>query len=653
MKDYYFRILDLLKRLGIVLLLFTLTRLFFYFFNLSLFSDVSTTELIKALVVGVRFDLSVVIYFNLPIILMQLLPVGKIYHTKTYQQIILFYFVIINSLLLLINLGDAVFYHFTLKRSTIDVVNFIFISGDVLNLLPHFIMDYWFVPFLFIGILLILAFGNRLIEKRSSGTHSRNTFKTVALQLLVMLILLGISLIGARGGLQGRPLSIMHASSNTNAKLAPIVLNTPFTLMVTYGHESIPERTYFSDEELPKYYQVIKKKNTTKPFETKNIVILLLESFSKEYVGSLNNYKGYTPFLDSLINHSLVFTNAFSSGYRSMDAMPALLMSVPCLMNDPIITSAYSTNKFTAFADLLKSKSYTTTFFHGGNEGTLGLDGFAKMSGFDQFYGRTEYNNDDDNDGYWGIYDEPFLQYVIQHIDQLPEPFIVSEFTLSSHYPYSLPEKYENKFEEGPLRIHRVVRYTDYALKQFFEVARTKPWFRNTIFIISADHPAQSVIPSKAENINEKSNLPDEKRLQYYKNTSGRYAIPILIYTPGDTNFKGEISTTMQQTDIMPTMLNLLNYDKAYIAFGNDVFDTTVVHAAFHYFNGLYQITADNYCLLFDGDNSVALYAKSDISQLHNLLGEEPEKALELENILKAYLQEFSHRIRENKLVVD
>ena len=653
MKYYFSQVLDLLKRLGIVLVLFSFTRLFFYFFNLSLFSDVSFGELMKALIVGIRFDISVVIYFNLLIILMHLLPVGKVYNSKTYQWIILYYFVIVNALLLLINLGDAVFFHFTLKRSTIDVVKFIFISGDVLNLLPHFIIDYWFVPFLFIGILLILAFGNRLIDKRNSGTHSRNTLKTVALQLLVMLVLLGISLIGARGGLQGRPLSIMHASSNTNAKLAPIVLNTPFTLMVTYGHESIPERTYFSDEELPKYYQVVKQKHTTKPFKTKNIVFLLLESFSKEYVGSLSHYKGYTPFLDSLIGQSIVFTNAFSNGYRSMDAMPAMLMSVPCLMNDPIITSAYSTDKFTALAEILKTKSYTTAFFHGGNEGTLGLDGFAKLSGFDQYFGRTEYNNDDDNDGYWGTYDEPFLQYVIKNIDSFPEPFFVTEFTLSSHYPYSLPGKYENKFKEGPLRIHRVVRYTDYALKRFFEVARTKPWFNNTIFVISADHPAQSVIPSKADNIKDENNLPDEELLQYYKNSSGRYAIPMLIYAPGDSSLKGKVATTIQQADIMPTVLNMLQYDKPYIAFGNDVFDSTAVHAAFHYVNGLYQITSGDYCLLFDGEKAVALYEKSDVGHLDNLLEKEAEKTLELENILKAYLQEFSHRLRENKLMVD
>ena len=652
MKDYFSRVLDLLKRLGLVLALFTLTRLFFYFFNLSLFSEVGFGELLKALITGIRFDVSVVIYFNLIIILMHLLPVGKVYYTKTCQRFILFYFVIVNALLLLINLGDAVFFHFTLKRSTIDVVRFIFISGDVLNLLPRFLVDYWYVPLVFVAILFALAYANSFINRRKRGGQVQN-LKTFGLRFLLMLMLLGLAVIGARGGLQGRPLSIIHASAFTNAGLSPIVLNTPFTLLRTFGRESIPWRTYFPAEELPKYYKVIKQSKTDTAFDSKNIVILLLESFSKEYVGSLNNYKGYTPFLDSLSQHALVFTNAFANGYRSMDAMPAVLTAVPCLMNDPIITSAYSTNKFTAFAELLKTKSYTTAFFHGGNEGTLGLDGFAKLSGFDRYFGRTEYNNDNDNDGYWGIYDEPFLQYVIQNIDRFPQPFFVTGFTLSSHYPYSLPEKYKDKFEEGPLRIHRVVRYTDYALKRFFEVARTKPWFNNTIFIILADHPAQSVIPSKTESIEEKENLPDGKTLQYYKNTSGLFAIPLLIYVPGDTSLKGEVSTTLQQTDIMPTVLSMLGFDRPYIAFGNDVFDTTATHAAFHFVNGLYQITTGNYCLLFDGEKAVALYEKNDLKRGHDLLKSKPETATQLENTLKAYLQEYSRRMHDNNLMVE
>ena len=182
----------------------------------------------------------------------------------------------------------------------------------------------------------------------------------------------------------------------------------------------------------------------------------------------MNNYKGYTPFLDSLIKESLVFTNAYSNGYRSLDAIPAAITSIPCLMDDPIITSVYSNNTFTTLPNLLKEKNYYSAFFHGGTNGTLGLDGFAKLLGFQDYFGRTEYNNDDDFDNYWGIYDEPFLQFMNKKLDEFPQPFLVMEFTLSSHYPYSMPSKYENTFKEGSLKIHRVVRYTDNALRHFF-----------------------------------------------------------------------------------------------------------------------------------------------------------------------------------------
>jgi len=466
-----------------------------------------------------------------------------------------------------------------------------------------------------------------------------------------MIVILGISMIGARGGLQLRPLSIMSATSYTEAKKVPIILNTPFTLMTTFGHESIPNLKYFDEKELRKYISLANNENSdSSKFDNKNVVIILLESFSKEYVGSLNNYKGYTPFLDSLMRQSLVFANAYSNGYRSMDAIPAVVTSVPCLMEDPITTSIYANNTFTTLPNILKEKSYHTAFFHGGNNGTLGLDNFALYLGFDEYHGRTEYGNDDDYDDYWGIFDEPFLQYFISQIDSFPEPFLAMEFTLSSHYPYALPQEYENTFKEGPLRIHRVIRYTDNALKKFFEIAQTKEWFNNTIFVIAADHPAQSVIVSKTDNIYEESNLPDDLSLRYYKNTSGRYTIPIIIYAPSDSTLTGVSNKIVQQTDIMPTVLDILNYDEAFLAFGNNMLDPTTENVAYHYFNGIYQITSDNYCLLFDGEKSIELFMKEDVDHSINLLTHRPIVALRLENQLKAYLQEYSQRMRNDNL---
>ncbi len=653
MTDYFFRLKELLKRLLTLVLLFAFVRLFFIVFNHSMFSEITVSELFKLFVAGIRFDLSVIVYFNLVLIVLYLLPVGKAFHSRTYQGITRYYFVIVNSLLLSLGLVDSVFFRFTQKRSTIDVIEFISLSDETVKLMPEFLADYWFVPiFAVLAIVLLILFSKT--QTASKTNPEPVSLKTFALQFVILILGLGISLIGARGGLQLRPLSVMHATSVTSAKYVPIVLNTPFTVMTSVGHQGLAERKYFTGSELKKYFEIEKfPAQGQKEFKDKNIVILLLESFSKEYVGSLNAYPGYTPFLDSLMQHSLVFTNAYSNGYRSLDAIPSVVASVPCLMDDPITTSVYSSNKFTTIADLLKGKNYQTAFFHGGTNGTLGLDGFAKMFGFDEYYGRSEYGNDEDYDGYWGIYDEPFLQFVITKLDKFEQPFLAMEFTLSSHYPYSLPENYQDKFKEGSLRIHRVIRYSDFSLRRFFEVAKTKEWYENTIFIISADHPAQSVVATKKENIEEVGNMPAKDLLTYYKNTSGKHAIPIIFFSPGDSNLRGKIDVPMQQTNIMPTVLSLLNYDKPFLALGYNAFDSTQTHAAFNFISGLYQITTDDYCLLFNGERSTALFAKTDLGHKKNLLKTEPLKAKELENILKAYLQEYSTRMRDNKLKME
>jgi len=653
LTDYFFRLKELLKRLLTLVLLFAFVRLFFFVFNHSMFSEITTGELLKLFVVGIRFDLSVIIYFNLVLIVLYLLPVGKVFNTRTYQGIIRYYFIIVNTLLLSMGLADSVFFRFTQKRSTIDVLKFISLSDESVKLMPKFVADYWFVPiFAMLAVVLLILFSK---TKTASKTKLKPlTLKTFALQFVILILGLGISLVAARGGLQLRPLSVMHATSVTRAKYVPIILNTPFTVMTSVGHQGIDEHKYFEEKELKEYFEIEKfPARVQKEFKDKNIVILLLESFSKEYVGSLNAYPGYTPFLDSLIQHSLVFTNAYSNGFRSLDAIPSVVASVPCLMDDPITTSVYSSNKFTSIADLLKEKNYQTAFFHGGTNGTLGLDGFAKMFGFDGYYGRTEYGNDEDYDGYWGIYDEPFLQFMVSTLDKFEQPFLAMEFTLSSHYPYSLPEKYQDKFKEGSLRIHRVIRYSDFALRRFFEAAKTKEWYKNTIFIISADHPAQSVVATKKENIEENGNMPAKDYLTYYKNTSGKYAIPIIFFAPGDTTLHGQNEATMQQTNIMPTVMSMLNYNKPFLALGYNAFDSTQTHAAFNFISGLYQITTDDYCLLFNGEKSTALFAKTDLRHKKNLLKTEPLKAKELENILKAYLQDYSTRMRDNKLKME
>lgn len=633
-------------------------RIFFYIYNIGLYGDVGFFEFIKILFIGIRFDLSVICYFNIVFILLHIIPVGKFSLNTGYQKFLKIYFVVVNSVLLFVNLADTVYFHFVQKRSTADIYKFLVLSDDVPTLIPGFIRDYWFVVVVGLVIAILIWFIYPSAKKYNNSNVNENKkvrwiFAFVS-RIVLMLVFGGIWIIGARGGLQLKPLSIIDASKYVKASEMPLVLNSVFSIMTTYGKAELPNKHYFDEEVALENYPVVHSYyNADAKVDKKNVVVLLLESFSKEYVGALNNYNGYTPFLDSLMQHSLVMNNAFSNGLRSIDAIPAIVVGVPALMDDPFITSVYNTNKANSLAVMLSQMGYQTAFFHGGTNGTMNFDGFSGYAGFDKYYGRYEYGDDKDYDGYWGIFDEPFLQYFAQQMNTFKQPFFAFEFTLSSHYPYGLPENHKGQFPEGAMKIHKVIRYADYSLRKFFETAQTMPWYNNTMFVISADHPAQSVIPSEFDDVVDKSEQLSSNLLSYYKNTSGRYAIPIVIFTPDGSVKPGVVNETVQQTDLFPSILDYLNYDKEFVAFGTSVFDTLEPRCAFQYVSGLYQITSGKYSLLFDGDNVVSLYDNTiDPAHNNNIIDKSNHVADSLEITMKATLQQFISRMNENKLSV-
>lgn len=654
MRSYNYNIVLLAKRLLLAYLLFFVSRVFFIVFNFGLYSDLSSIEIARAFFYGLRFDTSVICYFNLIFIILHIIPLGSFISRKGFQLFLKIYFVIINGILTLFNLSDSIYFHFVQKRSTADIFKFIFVSDDVGTLLPGFIVDYWYVSLISILLIIIIWKIYPIYNHKNTSAKPRRTskIKHLGYQSTVMLVLIGLTLVGARGGLQLKPLSIIDASKHVPASQMPLVLNSVFTVMTTFEQNNLEPRTYFSAEESENIYPIIHDFSDDK-FNDKNIVIILLESFSKEYVGFLNDYRGFTPFLDSLSQHCLVYDNAFANGLRSIDAIPAIVSGIPTLMNDPFITSIYNTNRTNTLPNLLKEKGYHTSFFHGGTNGTMNFDGYASYAGFDEYYGRTEYDNDKDYDNHWGIYDEPFLQFFAQKLSSFSEPFFAFEFTLSSHYPYSVPEIHQEKFQEGTMKIHKVVRYTDYSLRMFFETAKKEPWYNNTLFIIVADHPAQSVIPSNENDVVDKTEKISDYLMSYYKNTSGRYAIPLLLFNPSDSAFNGNVGHTVQQTDLMPTILDYLNYDKPTMSFGTSIFNIDSSNVALQFVNGLYQITSGNYSLIFDGSKSISLYNnENDPSHKINLIYKEPEIAHRMELKIKAILQQYLYRMINNDMQV-
>ncbi len=623
----------LIKLIIILVILYSICRLLFYAFNYSFFSDLNFSELLKILFFSIRFDLSVIILSNSLFILLYLFPFER-RESNLYRTFLKMLFLVVNSLALLSNCVDLAYFQFTLKRTNASVFNFFTgkIGGDLLQLIPVFIKDYWYLFIIWSFLVVaIIYFYNKIEILRLSKWRFGDYFK----QSFIFILFAGFSLIAYRGGLQLKPINCASAGEYTSIKYIPLVINTPFSILKTLDIKAIEpskEWKFINEVELKKIYYPIHGAHKNELFKKINVCVIILESFSKEYVGALNGKnRGYTPFLDSLINESLTFTNAFSNGKTSIDGIPSIVASVPTWMNESFITSPYSTNQINSLANSLKRKGYSTAFFHGGTNGTMGFDAFCKLAGYDNYYGRAEYNNENDFDGNWGIWDEEFLQYSVKTISTKPRPFLSTIFTLSSHHPFSIPNKYKNKFKKGELEIERCVSYTDFALKKFFEAAKKTVWYKNTLFVLSADHTGLSNDP-------------------FYSNKVGNFSIPIIYFMP-NSNLKGKDSTLTQQIDIMPSVLDYLNYPLPYFSFGKSVFDSTEHHFALTYNNGVFHFIKNNYALEFDGNKSIDLYHYTTDSMLvNNLLYSQPKVKNEMDKEVKAIIQSYQQSLMNNNM---
>jgi len=625
----------LISRIVIIIILFTFTRIVFYLFNSNYFT-IDFKEFFFILIYGLKFDISAIVLVNIIYIFFQTIPFN-FRGNKTYQKTLEIIFYVTNAIALLLNCVDAVYFRYVFRRTTYDIIKSIFIGDDFRTVFWKYVADYWYILLIWIALIVLLVF----LFKKTKRTYAiRNqSFIQYLLAFSWFAIAISLSVLLFRGGFQLRPISLVTAGEYTTADNVPLVINTPFSIYSTSKMQVLKEKNYFDEQQSEKIYNPLKNVGHKKdqPFRKLNVVIIIVESLSKEYIGTLNQdiddkkYTGYTPFLDSLIAHSLCFEQMFANSKRSIEGIPSILSGLPSLMDDSYLTSSFSGNKINSLPLLLKKYGYQSVFFHGGKNGTLNFDAYAKMAGFESYVGKNEYNNDADYDGKWGIYDEEFLQYSVKIMNKTNLPFIASIYTLSSHHPYSIPKKYKNKFKKGSLEIHESIMYTDYSLKQFFNSCSKMPWFDSTLFVITSDH---SSLAGSA----------------YYHNNAGSFAVPLIFYLH-NSNLEGRNPTICQQADILPSVLDFLNYDEPYISFGNSVFDTTAEHFSINYYNGSYQLLKDSFLIQFDGDKSHALYNFIEDKLLKKgLLYTRPGKRAALENFLKAYIQSYNHRMIKNKL---
>jgi phosphoglycerol transferase MdoB-like AlkP superfamily enzyme len=437
-----------------------------------------------------------------------------------------------------------------------------------------------------------------------------------------MICLSGLSFIGIRGGLQHKSINVQSAFVQGHNELGVLVLNTPYYFFRTFNNQNITRLRYFKNNEDLKL--IINKRRVaptqgfiTKPF---NIVLIILESFSLEYMEN-----GYMPFLSDLSKRSMFFNKHLSNGRRSIESLPALLCGLPSLIDEPLSKSKFATNKFNCFPKVLKAKGYTNYFFHAGARGTMGFEAYTLAHGFDKYFSREDYPNPSHDDGTWGIFDGPYLEYVAKNLSQMPTPFLAGIFSLSSHQPYSIPKDMKGKFPKGNLEIHESIGYTDHSLKIFFNRIQNESWFNNTLFILTADH-AQKLETKK------------------FKNPIGHYRVPLLLFAPGFDWKDINTNKVTQHSDIPSTVLDFIGNQDFINGMGESVLGKTQGQAL-NYVDGSFYYRIENdqfFKMTKDGDQQHGTYNwnTGEFSTLKK--SDDP--------VLKAYLQYYINGLLSNDL---
>ena len=641
-----------MKRLGLIFplaatlynlllayVIYFLARIIYFFENFSYFSqDLSFSHIGELLEGGLIFDTSAILVTNIPYIVLMLFPL-HVKENAAYQKLCRAVFLVINGLALAVNLCDAVYFRFTMRRTTTTVFSEFSNESNLGSILLTETLRHIYLLVLFVVIVWAMY---RCYRMPGLKYKTLSWWRYDLVTLLSLAALAPFVVAGIRGGFATavRPITVSNANQYANRPVeAALVLNTPFSLYRTIGKAVFVVPEYYSGEqEMAQVYTPVHVPSDTLPMMKKNVVVLIVESFGREYIGALNRtlenstYRGYTPCVDSLIAQSITFSHSYCNGRKSIDGMPSILSSIPMFV-EPFFLTPASMNHVSGIASLLAGEGYQTAFFHGAQRGSMGFQAFARSTGFQYYYGREDYDadsrfgGDDDFDGMWAIWDEPFLQYYATKMSEMKEPFMTAVFTASSHHPYVIPEKYKDVYPEEGIIIHKCIRYTDMAIGRFFQQASRQPWFKNTIFVLTSDH----------------TNLSDHLE---YQTDLGGFCSPIIIYEPGVTDQHPEVQQKIaQQIDILPTLMGRLRYPKPYFGFGIDVLNTPDEETwAVNYLNGIYQYVKQGYVLQFDGTRSRGLYALTDSLMRQNLCDQLPQQQ-QMEDELKAIIQQYMSRM--------
>ncbi|MBP7189153.1 MAG: LTA synthase family protein, partial [Thiopseudomonas sp.] len=561
------------------LLLLTALRGLLLAYNHEMLGSTSTADLVEAFSNGLRFDLRLIVYVSIPLVLSMLMP-----WLMNQRRLLVVWLTFSAAVSILLGIVELDFYREFHQR--LNSLVFQYLNEDpatVISMLWHgfpvvTLLSTWLVCTLVMYFLFSWAERKTRIYQTSQAGYS------YLIQGIAFSICLVICVVAARGTLrQGPPLRwgdayTTHSMFANHLGLNPVLslysaAKTTFsdhrdnvwkaTLPVSEAQEITRDLVFTANDQLidadSAAIRRINSPITETQLKVRNVVVILMESFAGRYVGALGSQDQITPEFDKLSKEGLLFTRFFANGTHTHQGMFA---SMACFPNLPafeyLMQSPEGGNHFSGLPQLLSARGFQDAYVYNGDFAWDNQQGFFSNQGMTHFVGRNDYVNPVVSDPTWGVSDQDMFDRGIAELNQLKDdkPFYALLQTLSNHTPYALPDVLptESVKGHGSLDLHlTAMRYSDWALGQFFKKAKQQPWYNDTLFVVLGDHGFAAPEPMT--------------EMDLY-----RFHVPMLLIAPGIQQLFGTENTTVaSQVDMVPTIMGRLGDDVQHQCWGRDL----------------------------------------------------------------------------------
>ncbi|MFC4210291.1 LTA synthase family protein [Pedobacter lithocola] len=536
-------------------------------------TDFTLFEIVKIFSLGLFFDVGSALIITIPYALFLLILPDKLYHkkwNKIFTSIFFFFFIVIT---LFSFFAELTFWQEFESRFNFIAVDYLIYTYEVI----HNINESYPIPLLLAAILFLASAITYILYRLKvfNQTFDESTRKSTNVRSFSLIIFAVLFITFVKNS---------WAEHGNNHYTNELSKAGTYSFFAAFKNNELNYQDFYSQIDDKKAFELVRKqlKETNASFINAglsikrivsgegesykpNVITITIESLSADFLAHYGNTQHLTPFLDSIANHSVFFSNMYATGTRTVRGMEALTLCIPPTPGSSIVRRMDNEHLFSV-GHVFKEKGYTNTFFYGG-------DGY--FDNMNHFFGNNEYNIVDRgrkllNETYggtrtlihnkdvtfenaWGICDEDIFNVVVKDADekykhhQLFNNFIM---TTSNHRPYTFPA---NKINLPQGTREAAVRYTDYAIKNFIENIKSKPWFKNTVIVIVADHCASSAGKNEID--------------------ISKYQIPCMIL-----NLKNTANTNIHkmtsQIDVFPTLWGFLGWNYTNDFFGKNVLDS-------------------------------------------------------------------------------